>query len=76
MELYSTLSSIFTVVSFLVFLGIVGWAWSARRSAAFAAAAAEPFALPDDAVAVSPSRAGRRELAERAPRAVADGAPQ
>lgn len=49
MELYSTLASAFTVLSFLVFIGIVGWAWSGRRRAAFAAAAAEPFALPEDA---------------------------
>jgi cytochrome c oxidase cbb3-type subunit IV len=48
MELYSTLASAFTVLSFVVFIGIVRWAWSGRRRAAFAAAAAEPFALPDD----------------------------
>ena len=28
MQLYSTLSTLFTVVSFAIFLGIVGWAWS------------------------------------------------
>ena len=50
MELYSTLASAFTVVSFLVFIGIVRWAWSGRRHAAFAAAAAEPFVLPDEPV--------------------------
>jgi cytochrome c oxidase cbb3-type subunit 4 len=48
MQLYSTLSSLFTVVSFLIFLGIVGWAWSGRRREAFARAANEPFALPDE----------------------------
>jgi len=48
MQLYSTLSSLFTVVSFLIFLGIVGWAWSARRREAFTRAANEPFALPDE----------------------------
>jgi cytochrome c oxidase cbb3-type subunit 4 len=48
MELYSTLSSLFTVISFLVFLGIVAWAYGRRRQAAFAAAANEPFALPDE----------------------------
>ena len=37
MELYSTLSSLFTVISFLVFLGIVAWAYGRRRQAAFAA---------------------------------------
>ena len=49
MELYSTLSSIFTVVSFVLFIGIVWWAWSGRRRAAFAEAANAPFALPDEA---------------------------
>ena len=51
MELYSTLSSIFTVVSFVLFIGIVWWAWSGRRRAAFAEAANAPFALPDEAPA-------------------------
>ena len=36
-----------TVVSFLVFLGIMAWAWSASRRPAFDAAAQLPFA--DDA---------------------------
>ena len=48
MELYTTLSSVFTVLSFGLFVGIVGWAWSSRRRAAFAAAANAPFALPDE----------------------------
>ena len=39
MELYSTLSSLFTIVSFLVFLGIVAWAYGRRQQAAFAEAA-------------------------------------
>ncbi len=51
MELYSTLSSLFTVISFLVFLGIVAWAYGRRRQAAFAEAANEPFALPDEQAA-------------------------
>jgi len=55
MELYSTLSSIFTVLSFALFIGIVWWAWSGRRRAEFAAAANAPFALPDE-----PPRAGTR----------------
>jgi cytochrome c oxidase cbb3-type subunit 4 len=49
METYSMFSSIFTVLSFVVFLGIVLWAWSSRRNPAFDAAAIEPFALPDEA---------------------------
>ncbi len=44
----ATLSSVMTVVSFATFLGIVAWAWSARRKSAFDAAAREPFALPDE----------------------------
>ena len=40
----NTLRSIVTVVTFLVFIGIVAWAWSGRRRADFAAAAQLPFA--------------------------------
>ena len=60
MELYSTLSSIFTVLSFMLFVGIVWWAWSGRRRAAFAAAANAPFALPDEA----PDSATRRRAGD------------
>ena len=38
------LRSLVTVVLFLVFLGIVVWAWSARRRQSFEAAAQLPFA--------------------------------
>ena len=48
MELYSTLSSVFTVLSVSIFVGIFAWSWSGRRRAAFAAAANAPFALPDE----------------------------
>lgn len=48
MEIYSTLASVFTVISFFVFIGIVVWAYSAQRQSAFEAAAKEPFALPDE----------------------------
>ena len=48
MELYTTLSSVFTVLSFVIFLGIVQWAWSGRRREAFALAAQAPFALPEE----------------------------
>ncbi len=48
MEIYSTLGSIFTVISFVVFIGIVAWAYSSRRKQAFDVAAQEPFALPDE----------------------------
>jgi cytochrome c oxidase cbb3-type subunit 4 len=50
MQIYSTLASIFTVISFFIFVGIVCWAWSARRKPAFDAAAIEPFALPDEEI--------------------------
>jgi cytochrome c oxidase cbb3-type subunit 4 len=49
MEAYSTLASIFTVLSFFAFVGIVWWAYSARRKHSFEEAANEPFALPDEA---------------------------
>ncbi len=39
----NTLRSITTVVSLVVFLGIVWWAWSRRRSADFEQAARLPF---------------------------------
>jgi cytochrome c oxidase cbb3-type subunit IV len=48
MELYAMLSSAITALSFVLFIGIVFWAWSSRRRDAFASAANEPFALPDD----------------------------
>lgn len=59
MELYSMLSSAFTVVSFVLFVGIVAWAWSARRREDFARAANEPFVLPDEDVSDTPARARR-----------------
>jgi cytochrome c oxidase cbb3-type subunit 4 len=49
MSLYNTISVATTVLAFATFLGIVAWAWSGRRAAAFAEAANAPFALPDDA---------------------------
>jgi cytochrome c oxidase cbb3-type subunit 4 len=48
MEIYSILGSAFTVISFAVFVGILLWAFSARRKQAFDQAALEPFALPDE----------------------------
>ena len=49
MNLYSVVSIATTVLAFVAFLGIVGWAYSRRRAAAFEEAANAPFALPDDA---------------------------
>ncbi len=48
-DAFAILSSTVTLVSFVTFAGIVAWALSKRRRAAFAAAANAPFALPDDA---------------------------
>lgn len=50
MQLYSALASAITVVSFLIFIGIVAWAWSGRRRDAFASAANAPFALPEEPI--------------------------
>ena len=36
--------SLFTLISFATFIGILLWAWSARRKADFDAAAQLPFA--------------------------------
>ena len=44
----ASLGSIFTVLSFIVFVGIQWWALGKRRKRAFDEAAREPFALPDD----------------------------
>ncbi|MBX9817204.1 MAG: cbb3-type cytochrome c oxidase subunit 3 [Burkholderiaceae bacterium] len=39
----NTLRSVTTLVSLVVFVGIVWWAWSKRRSSDFAQAANLPF---------------------------------
>lgn len=52
---YILLSSGMTVVLFVLFVGIVVWAWSSRRRAAFDAAARVP--LDDD---IDPARPGRQ----------------
>lgn len=48
MEIYSILGSVFTLLSFVVFIGIVAWAYSGARKQAFEVAAHDPFALPDE----------------------------
>ena len=50
MELYSTLASAVTVITFVIFIAIVFWAYGGARKEAFAAAANEPFALADEGV--------------------------
>ena len=46
MDSINTMRTVVTVVSFLVFIGIVIWAWSARRKSQFDEAARLP--LEDD----------------------------
>ena len=48
MQIFSVLASVLTVVSFVLFAGIVGWAYSKGRRRAFELAALAPFALPDE----------------------------
>ena len=43
----NTIRSLITVLSLAAFLGIVFWAWSAKRKAAFDEAAQLPFADDD-----------------------------
>jgi cytochrome c oxidase cbb3-type subunit IV len=59
MEIYSSLASICTLISFVVFIGIVAWAYSGRRKQAFDAAALEPFALPDETGGATDAEAPR-----------------
>jgi len=57
MEIYTDLASAMTVISFIVFIGIVAWAYSSRRKEGFDKAARAPFALPDEADGPSPAGA-------------------
>jgi len=69
MEAYSTLASVFTVISFVVFIGIVFWAYSGRRKRSFEEAANEPFVLPDETERRSePVARLRRDTLNGAPR--------
>jgi cytochrome c oxidase cbb3-type subunit 4 len=43
----NTLRAIVTVLTFVVFIGIVTWAWSRRNQAAFDEAAQLPFRQDD-----------------------------
>jgi cytochrome c oxidase cbb3-type subunit 4 len=54
----NSIRSLVTVLSFAVFLGIVIWAWSARRKPAFDEAANLPFA-DDDVPATQPETGAR-----------------
>ena len=55
----NSIRALITVVSFAAFLGIVFWAWSAKRKAAFDEAALLPFA-DDDVPARQPDTGTRR----------------
>ncbi len=44
----NTLRSIVTVITFLVFIGIVVWAWSSRNAKSFDEAAQLPFKQDED----------------------------
>ena len=59
MDIINDLRSIVTVLAFLSFLGIVAWAWSGRRRAAFEEAARLPF-TEDETLSPGPSPAGGR----------------
>ena len=48
MDLDSIIGSISTVLAVVTFGGIVIWAYAERRRSEFEAAAAAPFALPDE----------------------------
>ena len=52
------LRSLITVVSFLLFIGIVCWAWSGKRRADFEAAARLP--LEDDYPSDTPLPSGKQ----------------
>jgi cytochrome c oxidase cbb3-type subunit IV len=49
MNVYTMISIATTVLSFVLFLGIVAWAYGKGRRRSFDEAANAPFALPDDA---------------------------
>lgn len=48
MNAFSIIASTTTVLSFVAFAVILGWAYSRRNAERFAAAAAAPFAIPDE----------------------------
>ena len=47
-QIYSILASAMTVISFVVFIAIVFWAYGKHREKPYEDAANAPFALPDD----------------------------
>jgi len=73
MQIYSVIGSVLTVVSFVLFIGIVAWAWSKRRKQAFDAAALAPFALPDDLLPSKPARTAKGSEDSRSRAAAGQG---
>ena len=64
--IFNDASSMMTVVSFVTFLGIIGWAFSSKRRDDFSAAARLPFADDGaddraDEPAAAPAQAKDRE---------------
>ena len=59
MDTINDLRSIFTVLTFLAFIGIVAWAWSGRRRSAFEEAARLPFTEDDVPGATGTSKQGK-----------------
>jgi len=59
MNAFIIIASTTTVLSFIAFAGILAWACSRRNTERFAAAAAAPFALPDEAEDGATTAAGR-----------------
>ncbi|MEZ5616088.1 MAG: cbb3-type cytochrome c oxidase subunit 3 [Rhodocyclaceae bacterium] len=51
--------SLVTVLAFIAFIGIVAWAWSGRRRAAFEEAARLPFSEDEAAVEGDAHRQGK-----------------
>ncbi len=58
MDTSTVVGIISTVIPLVTFLGIVTWAYSRRRKAAFSEAANAPFALPDDGPAPARNDSG------------------
>ena len=57
----NALRSITTMLMFVVFLGIVIWAWSSRRRREFAEAAQVPFLDSEPAAALRGDKAGEKQ---------------
>jgi cytochrome c oxidase cbb3-type subunit IV len=55
----ANLGSVITVLAFVIFVGIVVWAYSKRRKRAFDDAANAPFALPDEETLARDARQGK-----------------